>query len=249
VASHALFRSVDYEGAWSLCLLNAIEPTPQRLRQIGMQAQMPDHNVIEIFSDVVCPWCFVGKRRAERALSLVTRGDIQLRWRAFDLHPGTPKEGVGWEEHMVRKFGSSAYARRLEANVAAAAREDGITLRFDKIQRLPNTLDAHRLIWFSSSHGLQVQVVDAVYIAYFCDGRDVGNRQELIQIATEAGLDEKEVSAFLAGVEGTDEVISEQHSAYALGIQGVPSFLLNGQLLTSGAQAPETLARLIDGGL
>jgi len=210
---------------------------------------MPNSNVIEIFSDVVCPWCFVGKRRVERALALVGRSDLQLRWRAFDLHPGTPKEGFEWEEHMVRKFGSSAYARRLEANVAAAAREDGITLRFDKIQRLPNTLDAHRLIWFSLQRDLQAQVVEAIYVAYFCDGRDVGRREELIRIGAEAGLDEKDVGALLAGDEGSEEVIFEQHSAYALGIQGVPSFLLNGQPLTSGAQPPEALARLIDGGL
>jgi len=210
---------------------------------------MSDSNVIEIFSDIVCPWCFVGKRRAERALALVGRSDLQLRWRAFDLHPGIPQEGFGWEEHMVRKFGSSAYARQLEANVAAAARQDGITLRFDKIQRLPNTLEAHRLIWFSLQKGLQAQVVEAIYVAYFCDGRDVGKREELIRIGAGAGLDEREVSAFFAGDEGTEEVISEQHSAYALGIQGVPSFLLNGQPLTSGAQPPEALARLIDGGL
>jgi len=108
------------------------------------------HNVlIEIVSDVVCPWCYIGKRRMEKALTMLQRSDIELQWRAFDLNAGTPKGGLPWQAHMIRKFGSLAYARRLEAHVAAAATEDGITLRFDRIERLPKTLDAHRLIWLA----------------------------------------------------------------------------------------------------
>jgi predicted DsbA family dithiol-disulfide isomerase len=120
------------------------------LRGCARNRQAMSHNVlIEIVSDVVCPWCYIGKRRMEKALTMLQRSDIELQWRAFDLNAGTPKGGVPWQAHMIRKFGSLAYARRLEAHVAAAATEDGITLRFDRIERLPKTLDAHRLIWLA----------------------------------------------------------------------------------------------------
>jgi predicted DsbA family dithiol-disulfide isomerase len=202
--------------------------------------------VIEIVSDVVCPWCFIGKRRLERAVKLLQLEDVQLRWRAFDLNPGTPKEGVRWQEHMIRKFGSADYAQRLEAHVAAEGAKDGIALRFDRIERLPNTLDAHRLSWLAGQQGKQAAVVERLFEAYFTDGQDIGSPEVLTRIGKEAGIDVDSVADLWASDSGVAEVLAEQNDSRLQGVGGVPAFFLNGVPIASGAQKPELLASLID---
>jgi predicted DsbA family dithiol-disulfide isomerase len=203
---------------------------------------MTGNAVIEIISDVVCPWCYIGKRRIEKALKLLRRANVQLRWRAFELNPGTPKAGVAWDTFMVRKFGSLAYARQLEAHVAAVGAEEGIDLRFDRIKRLPNTFDAHRLIWLAGREGKQADVVERLYHAYFIEGQDIGTQETLIQIAADAGLDSTDIGAFLNGDSGVAEVIAERNESLARGVDGVPAFFMNGVQIASGAQSPEILA-------
>src|SRR6202049_4092768 len=145
--------------------------------------------LIEVVSDVVCPWCFIGKRRLEKALSLLGRPAAQVRWNAFQLNPDAPKEGINRQAYRVRKFGSLAYSQQLEARVAEAGMEDGIEFRFDRIERTPNTFDAHRLIWLPGREGVQDAIVENLFRAYFIDAEDVGSPGVLTRIGTESGLD------------------------------------------------------------
>jgi len=194
--------------------------------------------IIQIVSDVVCPWCFIGKRRLERALALLGRPDVQVEWKPFELNPGAPKEGMDRREYRTRKFGSFAYAQRLEARVAAAGAEEGIAFRFDRIARVPNTFDAHRLIWLAGREGVQDAVVERLFQAYFIDGEDVGDGAVLDRIAGSAGLH------FAAGV-GAAEVSTEENFARLQGINGVPAFFIDGRPVASGAQKAEVLASVV----
>jgi predicted DsbA family dithiol-disulfide isomerase len=198
--------------------------------------------LIEVVSDVVCPWCFIGKRRLEKALSLLGRPAVQIHWKAFQLNPDAPKEGMNRQAYRVRKFGSLAYSQQLEARVAEAGMEDGIEFRFDRIERTPNTFDAHRLIWLAGREGLQDAIVEKLFRAYFIDAEDVGSPGVLTNIGTESGLDAASVEKLLSGDLGANEVAADEHQARAQGISGVPTFFVDGVPIASGAQKPEVLA-------
>ncbi len=144
---------------------------------------------IHIVSDVVCPWCYVGKRRLERALqTLDGRYEYRVTWRPFELNPGMPPEGMDRRQYLEGKFGSAPAVRQLEARVAAAGSEEGLDFAFDKIRRTPNTFDAHRLIWLAQREGLQDAVVEGLFRGYFIEGADLSRRETLIEIAGKAGL-------------------------------------------------------------
>jgi predicted DsbA family dithiol-disulfide isomerase len=199
-------------------------------------------HAIEVVSDVVCPWCFIGKRRLEKALDLVGRKGAQVHWKAFELNPQTPKEGMDRQAYRARKFGSAAYARALEGRVVETGAEDGIEFRFDRIERVPNTLDAHRLIWLAGRDGSQDAIVENLFRAYFIEGQDVGNVEVLRRIAAESGLDPAKVSELFKTDLGRREVLDEEREAHATGVSGVPSFLIGGIPVMSGAQKPEIMA-------
>ena len=201
--------------------------------------------VIEVVSDVVCPWCFIGKRRLEKALSLVGRQDLRVQWRAFELNPHAPKEGLDRKQYRALKFGSTAYAKQLEAHVAGAGSEEGINFRFDRIERVPNTLDAHRLIWLAGHDEQQDALVDNLFRAYFLEGEDVGRAEVLKRIAGESGLDSGRVDELLNGDLGRSEVQTEEREAHNRGVNGVPAFFVNGMPVASGAQKPEVLASVL----
>lgn len=198
--------------------------------------------IVEVVSDVVCPWCFIGKRRLEKALALLGRKDVLVHWKPFELNPDAPKDGVNRAAYRARKFGSPARARQLEAHVAEAGAEEGIGFRFDRIERVPNTFDAHRLIWLAGREGGQDAVVESLFRAYFIDAEDVGTPEVLQRIAIESGLDPTSVQNLLAGDSGRSEVLAEERETRAHGVSGVPTFFVNGQPVMSGAQKPELLA-------
>lgn len=201
---------------------------------------------LEIVSDVVCPWCYIGKRRLEQALALLGKKvSLTLRWRPYELNPDMPATGMDRETYCVRKFGSLDYAQKLYANVAANAHADGLALNHERIKRTPNTRAAHRLILLAERHGVQDEIVDGLFAAYFVEGRDIGDPQVLLEIAVAAGIAREVVSAFLAGDEGNDEITRQETAAHRLGIQGVPAFVLNGRLLFSGAQPPAVIAETL----
>jgi predicted DsbA family dithiol-disulfide isomerase len=196
---------------------------------------------LEVVSDVVCPWCFIGKRRLEKALALAGRKGAQVHWKPFELNPQAPKEGLDRKAYRARKFGSAAYAKQLEARVIEAGAEEGIEFRFDRIERVPNTLDAHRLIWLAGREGGQDAMVENLFRAYFIEGQDVGNRDVLRRVAAESGLDSVKADELVNTDLGRREVLDERET-HALGVSGVPTFFVKGVPVVSGAQKPELLA-------
>ena len=191
---------------------------------------------IDVISDVICPWCFVGKRRLEKAL-----GDraASVRWHPFQLNPDMPRGGIERKSYRIRKFGSWERSQELDAQVRAAGQAEGIAFDFDRQVRTPNTLDAHRVIWLAGERGVQDAVVEALFLAYFTDGRDLSDRATLAEVAAGAGLDRAEVGERLEGDKGLDLLRAAEEQARSLGVSGVPFFVVNGQVALSGAQPPE----------
>jgi len=208
-------------------------------------ASLPELNVV---SDVICPWCYVGKRRLEKAFSMLgPSARLRITWRPFELNPQMPKEGIDRRTYRMRKFGSIEQSQRLDAQLTAVGSEVGLAFRYDLIQRTPNTFDAHRLIWLGAQCGVQDAIVETLFRGYFSEGRDVGDRNVLADLAQEAGMDRGEVQTFLAGEQGASEVKADELVAQAAGLSGVPSFVLNGRLLFSGAQPSDVIVRVLQG--
>jgi predicted DsbA family dithiol-disulfide isomerase len=195
---------------------------------------------VEIYSDVVCPWCFIGKRRLERGLKTSEYASrAHVIWRPFQLNPTMPKSGMDRSVYLDAKFGGAEVRRAMEERVAKAGEMEGIVFAFDRIERTPNTFDAHRLIWFAQQRGKQDDVAEALFHAYFTEGRDIGDGQTLVEVATEAGLARDAVRQFLMSGLGVDEVRAEEEAGHRMGIRGVPYFVLNGTYAISGAQPPD----------
>jgi predicted DsbA family dithiol-disulfide isomerase len=199
---------------------------------------------IDVFSDVVCPWCFVGKRRLEQALAEAGLSDAEVHWHAFQLNPDLPPEGVDRKQYLETKFGPGA-AERIHARLDEAGKSAGIDFQFDRIERSPNTLDAHRLLWLSGTQGRQGALKEALLRAYFLEGRDVGDRAVLAGIAMQVGI-EADVPAWLASDAGIREVREDLQQAARLQISGVPFFIFDGRLALSGAQPPEVFLQALD---
>lgn len=199
---------------------------------------------IEVVSDVICPWCFLGKRRLDKALALVPEIKAEVNFRPFFLDPGIPPDGLSRAQYMKDKFGD----RDLEAlhkPLEEAGARDGVPYQFDKITRTPNTLDAHRVIRWAKQAGKQLTVVDGLFCAYWRDGRDVGDHAVLADVAGANGLDRAEVARLLPLDTDMREVMDEVQQAYQLGVSGVPTFIINERYGVSGAQEPEALAEVL----
>ncbi len=195
---------------------------------------------IDVYSDVICPWCFIGKRRLEQALGQVGSAQpAQVLWRPFELNPTMPKEGLDRRSYLEAKFGGAGTLQTMQDRVAEAGEAAGIEFAFDRIARTPNTFDAHRLIWFAGQQCCQDDVVEALFFSYFTEGRDIGNLDSLTKVAVDCGLNREEVRVFLASDRAVQEVRTEEAAGHRLGIRGVPYFLLNGRLSISGAQPPD----------
>lgn len=198
---------------------------------------------IDVISDVVCPWCYIGKRRMERALRQAALPEVKIGWRPFQLNPDMPREGIDRKEYLRAKFGDP---NKSYAQVAAAGQEEGIPFAFDKIKRTPNTILAHRLIRFSAREERQDALVEALFQAYFLQGQDIGDAGTLATIAASAGLDDAKVSAFLASTDEEDNIRQEDAFARQIGIQGVPCFIIDRQFAVSGAQPPEAFLEVFE---
>ena len=196
---------------------------------------------VDVISDVICPWCFIGKWRFEKAIAaLEGQHEVQVRWLPFQLNPTMPKEGISRREYRTRKFGSWSRSQELDAQVAAAGEAEGIHFAFDRIDRTPNTMDAHRLIWLAEKQGCQDAVVEALFRAYFSEGRDMSDRQTLIDVVAEAGLERQQVEAMLNSDEGMDAITEAEALSRRYRIDGVPFFIINNEITLSGAQQPDT---------
>ena len=195
---------------------------------------------VDVISDVICPWCYVGKRRLEKAVRALDGGrEVRVRWHPFQLNPQMPEEGIERKAYRTAKFGSWERSLALDAQVAAVGATEGLTFAFDRIRRTPNTLDAHRLIWLAGQEEVQDAVVEALFKGYFTEGRDISDRQTLLDVVAEAGLDRERAERILLGDAALEPIREAEGEARRLGVQGVPFFVVNGELALSGAQEPK----------
>ena len=195
---------------------------------------------INVISDVICPWCYIGKKRLEKAIAAFEgQQAFRVRWLPFQLNPTMPKEGISRKEYRIRKFGSWERSLELDAKVVAVGETEGIHFAFDRIERTPNTVDAHRLIWLADQQGCQDAIVEALFRAYFTEGRDISNRQTLIDVVAEAGLERQLAEAMLNSEEGMDAIKEAEELSRRYRVDGVPFFIINNEITLSGAQQPD----------
>jgi len=202
---------------------------------------------IDVISDVMCPWCFIGQKNLERALEQVRDIDVAIHWRPYQLDPTLPPEGKDRQTYLEEKFGSRERAQALYDRVREAGRDAGIDFKFDRIEKSPNTLDAHRVIrWAASAgEGVQDKLVRRLFELYFLEGANIGSHAVLIQAARESGMDSAVVETLLPTEADLQEVSQEVGTAQKMGVTGVPCFLLEGKYALMGAQPPEALADAI----
>jgi len=201
---------------------------------------------IDIVSDTVCPWCFIGKRRIAKAMAMRPDVKFDVYWRPYRLDPTIPREGVDRRAYLKAKFGDSPRSAAMGDALRSEGASEGIAFAFDRISKTPNTLDSHRLVRWAGSAGVQDEVVERLFQAYFIDGRDVGDPGVLSAIAGAAGMDAVLVASLLAGDADLELVEREAGLANEMGISGVPTFVFDSKYMISGAREAELLVRVID---
>jgi predicted DsbA family dithiol-disulfide isomerase len=201
---------------------------------------------VDIYSDTVCPWCYLGKRRFELALAGRPQYEPRINWRPFELNPDLPWEGVDRAGYLASKFGDSAQIEESEAALLRHGSAVGLEFRFDLVKRLPNTRRSHLLIAHAARQGLSSEVVERIMQAYFEEGCNIGDVDELVRLGVEAGLSERETRSAMVLRAGQDGVVAAERHAAVLGINGVPTFIFDRQYSVSGAQEIETFAQVID---
>jgi predicted DsbA family dithiol-disulfide isomerase len=199
---------------------------------------------IEIYSDVICPWCYLGESRLKKALQALPKAaEVEINYLPYELNPATAEAGVDRKKYLEAKYGPRI--KEADQRLKSLGQTVGIEYNFDKAERIPNTLKAHRLIWFADQKGLQEKAVNGLFKAYFTDGIDIGDDHELASVASEWGMDHAEVLQFLKSGKGIEEVRALEERAYNLEITGVPFFIFNGKAAVSGAQEVETFTDIL----
>ena len=201
---------------------------------------------IDVVSDVVCPWCFIGKHRLEKALALKPDIAVEVHWRPFFLNDWIPREGISREQYLTTKFGSPERYQGIAQRVTAAAAAEGLVYAAEKVKRQPNTLDCHRLIRWAEGIGKAAEMKQKLMDLYFTQGADLTDRETLVKAAADIGLDANTVRAQLASDQDVAQIEQDAQSAKQAGIEGVPCFIFGGKFAISGAQAPEDLAEAIE---
>lgn len=200
---------------------------------------------VKMTSDFICPWCLIGESRLFKAIETLPEGiEVDVQWLPFELNPDMQKQGINRKAYRSLKFGSWEKSQALDAHTVAVGKAEGISFDYDRMEVTPNTLAAHRLSWLAAQEGRQREVVEGLLRAYFSKGRNIGDHDVLVEIACEAGLDEKKVRLFLESNDGTASVRSLEASSQAKAVQGVPHFDIEGIIVT-GAQRPEKLRQAI----
>ncbi len=200
---------------------------------------------LDIFSDPICPWCFIGKANLDRALEAHPEHQFEIEWHPFQLNPDMPPEGADRRSYLEAKFGSKENAVAIYARVAEAAKEAGVTINFESMNRVPNTLDAHRLIHWAGLEGRQTAMISALFRAYFRDGKDIGDTETLTTLAGEAGLDTALIARLLASTSDRDDIAARDTHARNRGVNAVPTFVISNQYVLSGAQPPSLWGQVI----
>ena len=199
---------------------------------------------IDVVSDVICPWCFLGKRRLDKALALIPEIKAEISFRPFFLDPTIPPEGLGRHEYMAAKFGEERL-KTIHDPLIKAGKEDGVPYHFEKITRTPNTMDAHRLLRWAQIEGKQPEIAEALFMAYWSEGRDVGDHQVLAEVAAANGMNREKVLKALGTDLDKNEVLKETTQAQQMGVTGVPTYIINQKYGVVGAQNAATLAEQI----
>lgn len=201
---------------------------------------------IDIYSDTVCPWCYLGKRRFELAVAARPQYEARVTWRPFELNPDMPADGVDRAAYLAARLGGPERVAAAHAQLERQGEASGIRFRFDLIQRVPNTRRSHLLIAHAARYDRQAEIKERVMRAYFEEGRDIGDVEELVRLAVDAGLSERESRSALILREGQDGVIAAERHAAVLGLTGVPTFIFDGRYTISGAQEVAALAGVLD---
>ncbi len=199
---------------------------------------------IDVISDVICPWCFLGKRRLDKAITQLNDINVKVNWRPFFLDPTIPREGMSRKAYLEYKFGAERL-KTIHNPLIAAGKEDGVPYEFDKITRTPNSMDAHRLIRWSHVQEKQSEVAERLFMAYWNAGLDVGDHAVLVKIAGDAGMDQEEVLRKLKDTTDVDAINAEVSQAYRMGVTGVPCFIFARKQGVMGAQPVKVLADVI----
>jgi predicted DsbA family dithiol-disulfide isomerase len=201
---------------------------------------------VDVYSDTVCPWCYLGKRRFELALAARPQYEPRINWRPFELNPDLPWDGVDRAAYLASKFGDLTQIEESQAALVKHGSAVGLEFRFDRIERLPNTRRSHLLIAHAARQGLSSEVKERVMQAYFEEGCNIGDVEELVRLGVEAGLSERETRSAMVLRSGQDGVVAAERHAAVLGINGVPTFIFDRQYSVSGAQEIETFTQVID---
>jgi predicted DsbA family dithiol-disulfide isomerase len=201
---------------------------------------------IDVVSDVVCPWCYIGKRLLEKAIALKPEIPVEVRFRPYFLNPWVPREGMSRDDYLITKFGSVENYNKNGDRIIAAAASIGLTYARDKIKRQPNTLDSHRLIYWAGQIGNAARMKQRLMELYFSEGGDLSDREVLVKAAADCGMDAAQVRELLASDADVERIEAEAVSAKEAGIDGVPCFIFGGLFAVSGAQAPDVLAQMIE---
>jgi predicted DsbA family dithiol-disulfide isomerase len=210
------------------------------------EAKLTKRIAIDVVSDVVCPWCYLGKRRLESALKLRPDVETEIHWRPYLLNPQVPREGMARIDYLSRKFGSDERFRPAHERLTRFGKEEGVEFHFERIVRQPNTLDAHRVIGWAGETGKAAPVVESIMRAFFTEGKDLTDNEVLVEIASRNGLDADKVRGDLAGDRDLELVQKAAAAAADGGISGVPFFIFNSRFALAGAQVPEQLVSAID---
>lgn len=200
---------------------------------------------IQVFSDFICPWCFIGKRRLDNALRGGLGAESNINWRPFQLFPGLPYEGIDRQTYLVRRYGDQSSRSGALKRIIEEANSVGIELRYDLVEKIPNTSYAHSLLEWSRVFGLQHPLAEALFSAYFCEGSDVGDPIELISICESVGLESKEAEVHLKSIEGSVDMTKYLDLARNVDVSSVPGYLFDNGYLLPGAQSEETFAHIL----
>ena len=212
---------------------------------------MPDQNsvIVDILFDPICPWCFIGKRQLDEAIRQRPNIRVKRRWRPFLLNPEMPDEGLDRTAYLVRKFGSEERVRRVYGAIEEAGLSVEIAFAFERIKQTPNTVDAHRMVRFSDQCDKADVTAEMLFNRYFIGGNNIGDHKILLNIAEQLGLDIHALAQYLASDQDIELIHEENARAHRMGVNGVPSYLFNENMVISGAQEPPVLARMLDAAL
>ena len=201
---------------------------------------------LDIFSDTVCPWCYIGKKRLEKAISNHKDTKFKQTWRPFQLNPGMPPDGMDRQEYLISKFGSSDAAKTVYENIYEEGIKEGINFNFDIIQVTPNSFNSHRLLALAYKVDIQEKVLDDLFESYFLHGKDIGDPSILLQTAIKHNIDAEEFKSYLSDQENIEPLANEEIQAKKMGINSVPTFIVNKQIVINGAQTSENFELIFE---